>query len=197
MHETSDEIRATVRERFGRVANAPGQETKFPLGPESAKALGYDPSEIDGLPPAVTESFCGVGNPLALGELPAGCTVLDLGSGAGLDCILAARRVGPAGKVVGLDMTAAMLAKARDNVAAVGLENVELRRATIEELPLEDASVDVTVSNGVLNLCPDKPGVIAEVFRVLRPGGSFRMADVLLEDHVTPEEVAQKGSWSD
>jgi len=197
MPENAAEIRAAVQERFAAVAVSPGQEKKFPVGPGSAKKLGYDAKEIDALPAPVTESFCGVGNPLGLGELHAGQTVLDLGSGPGMDSILAARRVGPTGKVIGVDLCEAMIEKARGNAELLGLNNVEFVNAGIETLPLPDDSVDVAISNGVFNLCPDKPGVLAEAFRVLRPGGRLQMADILLEEGVPPEEVARKGSWSD
>jgi len=197
MNETPEAIQAAVSERFTRVALSPGEERRFPVGPDSAKTLGYDPEEIDGLPFSVTESFSGVGNPLALGEVCPGETVLDLGSGSALDSILAARRVGPTGKVIGVEMTPAMIDKARANVQALGLKNVEFLHAGIEEIPLPDASADLAMSNGVINLCPDKPRVLAEVFRVLRPGGRFQMADILLHENVTPEELAQKGTWSD
>ncbi len=197
MPETPEHFPDIVRERFAKVARSPDQESKFPVGPESAKKLGYDEGEIDDLPASVTESFCGVGNPLSLGEPAAGQIVLDLGSGAGLDSILAARRVGRSGKVIGVDMTQEMIDKARQNVHVLGMTNVEFRLGNIEALPLEDASVDVVMTNGVFNLCPDKPEVLVEVFRVLRPGGRFQMADILLHDDVTPEEVATKGSWSD
>jgi len=190
-------VRAAVEQRFAQVARSPGQETKFPVGPASAKKLGYDPKEIDTLPLLVTESFCGVGNPLGLGEVGPGQTVLDLGSGPGLDSFLAARRVGPTGRVVGVDLCPQMVEKARCNAALLGLRNAEFLHAGIENLPLPDASVDVVISNGVFNLCPDKPGVLAEVFRVLRPGGRLQMADILLHEDVTPEEVASKGEWSD
>ncbi|REJ66667.1 MAG: methyltransferase domain-containing protein [Planctomycetota bacterium] len=197
MSETHDEIRDGVLERFTRTAVAPQQEEKFPVGPDSAKALGYGAREIDSLPPAVTESFCGVGNPIGLGELQPGETVLDLGSGAGLDSVLAAREVGLAGKVVGVDMTEAMVDKARRNAKSVGLDNVEFVHSGIDAIPMEDESIDVVISNGVLNLCPDKPKVLREAFRVLRPGGRLQLADVLLHDDVTPEEVAEKSTWSD
>ena len=186
-----------MKERFANVAAAPSQEKKFPVGPDSAKRLGYDPAEIDALPGPVTESFAGVGNPLALGEPRPGEAVLDLGSGAGFDSILAARRVGPAGRVVGVDFAAAMVEKARRNASLLGLRNVEFMQAQIEKLPLRDASVDVVISNGVFNLCLDKPKVLAEAYRVLRPGGRFQMADILLHDDVTPQELAHKGEWSD
>jgi arsenite methyltransferase len=197
MPTTTEEIRAAVEQRFAQVARSPDQERKFPVGPVSAKKLGYDPQEIDALPPSVTESFCGVGNPLGLGDVRPGQTVLDLGSGPGLDTLLAARRVEPTGKIVGVDLCPEMIEKARRNASLLGLHNVEFIQAQIEKLPLPDASVDVVISNGVFNLCPDKPGVLAEAFRVLRPGGRLQMADILLHDNVAPEEVAQKGEWSD
>lgn len=197
MPNTADEIHAAVEQRFAAVARFPDLEKKFPVGTASAKKLGYDPQEIDALPTSVTESFCGVGNPLALGELRLGQAVLDLGSGSGLDSLLAARRVRPTGKVVSVDLCLAMVKKARRNAHALGLKNIEFLHAQIEKLPLPDGSVDLVISNGVFNLCPDKPGVLAEAFRVLRPGGRLQMADILLPDDVTPEEVASKGEWSD
>ncbi len=151
---------------------SPAQEQKFPVGPDSAKALGYDAGEVDALPASVTESFCGVGNPISLGVPDPGQTVLDLGCGAGLDTLLAARRVGPSGKAIGVDMTPEMVAKARHNAEALGLGNVEFLRGEVEHLPLPDGSVDRMISNGVFNLCPDKPAVLTEVFRVLKSGRS-------------------------
>jgi arsenite methyltransferase len=124
-------------------------------------------------------------------------TVIDIGCGAGFDTILAACRVGPNGKAIGIDMTEAMIDKARKNAASVGVENVEFRQGEVEQLPLRDCSVDLVISNGVFNLCTDKPKVLRDVFRVLRPGGRLQMADILLEPQVTPEEAAQKGTWSD
>ena len=197
MKDTPDHIKTDVRERFARLARDPQNEQKFPVGPTSAKQLGYDAREIDSLPSVVTESFAGVGNPLALGNPRPGQTVLDLGCGAGLDSILAARRVGAAGKVIGVDMTADMIEKARRNAAVAAATTVEFRQEEADALSLKDASVDVVISNGVFNLCPDKPRVLAEIIRVLRPGGRLQMADILLRDDVTPEEVARKGTWSD
>ena len=192
-----DNLRASVIDRFRKVATAPDQETKFPVGPESAKKLGYDLCEVDALPSAVTESFCGVGNPFLLGQPLPDHRVLDLGCGAGFDTLLAAQMVGPNGKVIGVDMTPQMIVKARNNAEILGLTNVEFVLGEIEDLPLPDASFDLVISNGVFNLCPDKPRVLSEVFQVLKPGGRLQMADILLELHVTPQEVASKGSWSD
>jgi len=197
MHETAECVQAQIQERFGRIAATPEEEQRFPVGPESAKRLGYEPEEIDRLPRPVTLSFCGVGCPLALEELHPGETVLDLGCGAGLDCFLAARRVGPAGTVVGVDMTENMIDKARHHATALGLENVMFFLGRVESLPLDDETVEVAIANGVFNLCVDKPKALAETYRVLKPGGRLLMADILLEEQVTPEEVARVGSWSD
>ena len=197
MHEPSETIKMTVQDRFAKVALAPHERQPFAIGPESAKTLGYDADEIDSLPSQVTESFAGVGNPFRLGDLQAGQMVLDLGSGAGMDSIIAAHRVGPTGKVIGVDMTEAMIEKATRNAHATGTTNVEFRVGEADALPLTDESVDVVITNGVFNLCLDKPKVLSELFRVLRPGGRIQMADILLDDAVTAEEVARKGEWSD
>ena len=191
------DLRDSVVDRFGKIATAPDQDQKFPVGPDSAKRLGYDAAMVDSLPAALTESFCGVGNPFLLGPPTAGQWVLDLGSGAGFDTLMAARRVGPKGNAIGVDMTAEMVEKARGNVQRLGMSNVFFVRGQIEALPLPDASLDLVITNGVLNLCPDKPRVLTEVFRILRPGGRLQMADILLESHVTPKEAASKGTWSD
>ena len=190
-------LRASVKDRFGLVATQPDQERKFPVGPESAKTLGYEASEVDSLPPSLTESFCGVGNPFLMGNPQPGQTILDLGCGAGFDTLLAARQVGASGKVIGVDMTPEMIARARTNASLLSVTTVNFIQGDIEHLPLPDASFDLVISNGVFNLCPEKPRVLGEVFRVLKPDGRLQMADILLEAHVTPEEVASKGSWSD
>src|SRR5215831_21416361 len=149
MPDTAEAICAAVEQRFAQVARSPGQEQKFPVGPASAKKLGYDPPEIDALPASVTESFCGVGYPLGLGEVLPGQTILDLGSGPGMDSLLAARRVGPTGKVVGVDLCPEMVEKARRNASLLGLGNVEFVETGIEKLPLPGGAVDVVISNGV------------------------------------------------
>jgi SAM-dependent methyltransferase len=195
--ETHAALKAEIKQRFMKVALAPQEEKRFPVGPASAKQLGYDADQIDALPSSMTESFAGVGNPITLSELRAGQTVLDLGCGAGLDCILAARKVGPSGKVIGVDFAIEMVQKAMRNVEIAGVTNAEFRQGEADALPVVGGSVDLIISNGVFNLCLDKPRMQAEAFRVLRPGGHIQMADILLEDGVTPEEVARKGAWSD
>jgi SAM-dependent methyltransferase len=197
MGEAPANLEATVRDRFAALARDPAAERRFPVGPDSAKRLDYPAGEIDALPPAATESFAGVGNPFALGDPRPGQTVLDVGCGAGLDSILAARRVGPAGRVVGVDLVEEMVAKARRNAAAAGCGNAEFRAGRADALPVPDGSADVVITNGVFNLCADKPAVAAELFRVLRPGGRLHMADILVEPHVTPDRLAALGTWSD
>jgi SAM-dependent methyltransferase len=192
-----DDLRASVIDRFAKIASAPDEEKKFPIGPQSAKKLGYDPDEVDALPSSVTESFCGVGNPFLMGEPQPNQTILDLGCGAGFDTLLAARRVEASGKVIGVDMTLEMIVKARTNAGNLGLMNVEFILGEIEDLPLPVNAFDLVISNGVFNLCPDKPRVLHEVLRVLKPNGRLQMADILLEPHVTAGELATKGSWSD
>jgi ubiquinone/menaquinone biosynthesis C-methylase UbiE len=132
-----------------------------------------------------------------MGNPQPGQTILDLGCGAGFDTLLAARQVGASGKVIGVDMTPEMIARARTNASLLSVTTVNFIQGDIEHLPLPDASFDLVISNGVFNLCPEKPRVLGEVFRVLKPDGRLQMADILLEAHVTPEEVASKGSWSD
>lgn len=197
MPENVNEIKDKIRQRFVKVATDPTATQRHPTGPASAKKLGYDPAEIDALPAVVTESFAGVGNPLGLHEVRPGEAVVDIGCGAGVDSILAARKVGPCGRVIGVDMTQEMVKKATDNAVAAGVTNTEFQQGEADRLPVGDGTVDVVISNGVFNLCLDKPKVLAEVFRVLRPGGRLQMADILLGEAVTDEQVEKKGAWSD
>jgi arsenite methyltransferase len=194
---TSHDLRASVIDRFRKVATAPAGERKFPVGSESARRFGYAAAEIDALPASVTESFCGVSVPLSLGQPHSSQIVLDLGCGAGFDTLLAARQVGQTGCVIGIDMTPEMVARAGRNADRFGLSNVQFLMGQAERLPLPDASVDLVISNRVFNLCPDKPRVLAEVFRVLKPGGRLQMADILRHEDVTSEAAAGKGEWWD
>jgi arsenite methyltransferase len=155
----------------------------------------YAALDRDQLPDTALLASLGCGNPTAVAELDEGETVLDLGSGGGIDVLLSAKRVGPTGKAYGLDMTEEMLALARHNAAEAGATNVEFLKGQIEAIPLPAATVDVVISNCVVNLSTDKPTVFAETFRVLRPGGRIGITDVVAEDHLTPEERAERGAW--
>ena len=170
-------------------------------GPAAAEAVGgfsenlYREGETDGLPEEAVLASLGCGNPLAVADLHEGERVLDLGSGGGIDVLLSARRVGPSGFAYGVDMTDEMLTLARANAAKAGAGNVEFRKGEIEDLPLPDVSVDVVISNCVINLSTDKPAVLAEMFRVLVPGGRIGITDVVAEDHLSPADRAAAGSY--
>ena len=183
-----DVLRDAIQHEYEEVAACPTKGFHFHVGRVLAERLGYPAERVEPLPDSVVESFAGVGNPFALGNLRSGEVVLDLGSGAGFDAILAAQQVGPTGAVIGIDMTPAMLAKARANAEALGLTHVKFREGYIEALPVEDASVDVVISNGVINLSPDKETVFGEVFRVLKPGGRVQIADIIVGREV-PESA--------
>ena len=171
-------LRADVRAKYREVALHPDGTFHFHTGRRLAALLGYPAELVEALPDRAIESFAGVGNPFSVRPLQRGERVVDLGSGAGFDCIVAAAAVGAEGHVIGVDMTAEMLAKARGTADALGLVNVEFREGLLERLPLEDGWADAVVSNGVINLCADKDAVFAEAYRVLRPGGTLQFADI-------------------
>lgn len=181
-------LRKAIQHEYDDVAVTPAKGFHFHVGRELAGRLEYPREEVDALPDSVVESFAGVGNPFALGSLRTGEVVLDLGSGAGFDALLAARQVGPGGRVIGIDMTPSMLEKARANATQLGLDNVEFREGLIESPPVDDESIDVIISNGVINLVPEKETVFAEAWRVLKPGGRMQIADIIVERDV-PEDA--------
>jgi arsenite methyltransferase len=176
-------LRKQISQTYDRVAREPKGNFHFHRGSEYAcSMLGYDPEELATIPTESAASFAGVGNPHRIGPIEPSETVLDIGCGAGMDLLLAARRAGPSGKAIGVDMTPSMLELAKRGALKAGLwENIEVRRGLAEELPVETENVDVVISNGVLNLSPDKDRAFDEVYRVLRPGGRLYLADVVVQ----------------
>jgi len=191
-------LRRSVRETYSRLASDPGGDFHFHRGPVYATGLlGYDASEVAALPSLATAAFAGVGNPLAVGPVLPGETVLDHACGAGMDLLLAARRVGPRGHAIGVDMTPAMASRAREAARRARLDaRVDIRDGQYEALPVASASVDVVISNGVLNLAPDKRQVLREIVRVLRPGGRLFLADVIVQRELKLEARRDPDLWA-
>lgn len=189
-------LRDEVRAKYRTVATSPSGSFHFHTGRDAARRCRYDMTPVDELPDAAVESFAGVANPFELRTLRSGERVVDVGSGAGFDVVLAAGSVGPSGRVIGVDMTPEMLAKARSTAAQLGLDNVELRAGVAEDLPVPDGWADVVISNGVFNLCPDKRRVFDEVFRVLRPGGTLQFADIANGRPVPEEAIREIDLWT-
>jgi SAM-dependent methyltransferase len=172
-------LKNEVRTTYASVARNPDGEFHFHRGPEyAARLLGYELAELRSLPEIATAPFAGVGNPFLMDALPQGAVVADVGSGAGMDCLLAGHRVGPNGAVIGIDMTDEMLERARAGAEEAELDHVRFEKGDINKLPLESQSVDVLISNGVFNLSPDKAGLFAEAYRVVKPGGRLQFADI-------------------
>jgi SAM-dependent methyltransferase len=205
-----DEIRQAVRDRYGKIADTTGTEKSTGCGCGSGGCCGGDASvtqldqvsrlyqdpDVLSLPEEVTALSLGCGDPVAVAALQPGQTVLDLGSGGGIDCFLAAAKVGLEGRVIGVDMTPSMLEKARANQKWVGAENVEFRLGEIEHLPVQDGSVDVIISNCVINLSPDKPQVFREAFRALRPGGKLAVSDIVTDGDLPAAVKNNMAAWA-
>jgi len=186
-----DVLRQAIQEEYAEVAANPEKGFHFHTGRPLARMLEYADEWLAGIPESSIESFAGTGNPFSLGEILPGERVVDMGCGAGMDSLIAAKKAGPDGRVIGVDMTPAMLGKARRTADYMGLTNVEFREGYAEELPVDDGWADVVISNGVLNLMPDKTAVLGEMARVLKPGGRLQIGDILVQKAV-PESAKRK-----
>lgn len=184
-------LRKAIQDEYREVAENPGKGFHFHTGRTLAKIVGYQEAWLSGIAEAAIESFAGTGNPFAMSELAPGERVVDIGSGGGIDSLIAARMVAPEGEVIGIDMTPAMLKRARKAAVESGIDNVLFQQAYMEELPVPAGWADVVISNGVLNLAPDKMKVLGEMYRVLRPGGRLQIADILVNREV-PEAAKRK-----
>jgi arsenite methyltransferase len=189
-------LRCQISDKYTEVAKTPEKGFHFHTGKPLALMLGYSEDVLEPLPAGTVESFAGTGNPFSMGELQTGETVLDIGCGAGFDSLIAARQVGETGRVISVDMTPAMLDKAAAGARAVGIANIEFRQGLAEALPVDDASIDVVISNGVINLCPDKLAVMREVYRVLKAGGRVQLADIVVHKEVPQDAKDDIDLWS-
>jgi len=191
-----DRLRCQISDKYTEVAKTPERGFHFHTGRPLALMLGYSEDVLQTLPAGTVESFAGTGNPFSMGELRPGETVLDIGCGAGFDSLIAARQVGEAGGVISVDMTPAMLEKADAGAREAGITNIEFRQGFAEALPADDASIDIVISNGVINLCPDKMAVMREVHRVLKPGGRVQIADIVVHKEVPQDAKDDIDLWS-
>jgi len=190
------QLREAIQHEYDLVAREPERGFHFHTGRPLANMLSYQDAWLDGIPEETIASFAGTGNPFRLGSLTQGEHVVDVGSGAGLDSLIAAYMVGPAGRVIGVDMTPAMLARARESAAASALQNVEFRDGYVEELPVSDGWADVIISNGVLNLAPDKAAALGEMQRALKPGGRLQIADILVQKPMPASAKRKIDLWT-
>jgi arsenite methyltransferase len=188
-------IEEGIRNKYSKVADNQQGLFTYPTGRQGIEAQRYDPELVSALPEAVISSYCGVGNPFSLGPINKGDAVLDIGCGAGVDTIIASMMAGPAGKVVGIDIVPEMLQRAESNLGMTDLQNVTFKRASGEDLPFEDAEFGTVISNGVINLVPDKPALLKEVMRVLRPGGRLMLADQVAIGSVEKDMKARLANW--
>jgi arsenite methyltransferase len=190
-----DVLKREIKKTYASVSGEPERDFIFPTGRAWAEDLDY-PAELAGVPDSAVESFAGVANPFSLGRLRQGERVLDLGSGAGTDSLIAVQMVGPEGSVTGIDMTAEMLEKARAAAVELGVDNVDFVEGEVERLPFADGSFDVVISNGVIDLVPDKDAVFSEIHRMLQPGGRIQIADVTIQQPVSEEGKRNIDLWT-
>jgi len=189
-------LRQAIQEEYTAVAQEPGRGYHFHTGRPLARMLGYHDDWLEGLPEGSIASFAGTGNPFRIGQLQPGERVVDVGSGAGLDSLIAAKMVGPDGQVIGIDMTPAMLGRTAEAARQAGLQNVDTLHADIEDIPLPDRSIDLIISNGVLNLLPDKLAAFQEMARVLKPSGRLQIGDILVQQAVPEDAKQQIDLWT-
>jgi SAM-dependent methyltransferase len=189
-------IQNTIRETYSKAAKGPKGLFSYPTGHEGLKVLKYDPEILQSIPPEVAASYCGVGNPFTLGPIHEGDVVLDVGCGAGVDTLFSAMMTGPSGKVVGIDITPAMLKRAQKNLSMTDLKNVRFEEGSVENLPFANEDFDVVTSNGALNLVPDKARALVEIYRVLKPGGRLMVADEILIGELPKEKDKIIKSWA-
>lgn len=190
------QLRHAIQEEYAVVAREPARGFHFHTGRHLARLVGYAEEWLEGIPESAIESFAGTGNPFSLGKLNAGEHVVDVGCGAGIDSLIAAQMVGPAGRVIGVDMTPAMLEKARRSATEAGMSHVEFREGFMEELPAAESWADVVISNGVLNLAPDKSTALREMARVLKPNGRLQIGDILVQKAVPESAKAKIDLWT-
>ena len=192
----ADALRSQIQSKYSEVAQEPEKGFHFHTGVSLASMLGYPEERVNELPSSAVDSFAGTGNPFEFGEMKPGELVVDVGCGAGFDALQSAMQVGPPGRVIGVDMTPAMLAQAQKSADSLGLQNIEFREGLAESLPVEDGIADVVTSNGVINLTPDKLAVLKEIYRVLKPGGRAQIADITVQIEVPQEAKDDIDLWS-
>lgn len=194
--QDSTAIKKAIRQKYAEVSVSAAGKFQYPTGKEGAELLGYDSVLIQSAPPQLLDSYCGVGNPFSIGEIRPGSAVLDVGCGAGFDVYVASRLAGDRGRVCGIDLTDEMASLARENLAKVDFSNVEIKTVDTEHIPYPDNSFDVVISNGVINLSPSKQATFKEIYRVLKPGGTLRFADVVLEKDLPASLAGSAEAWS-
>lgn len=194
--DDKERIRTAIKKKYSAVSSSAEGYFKYPVGKAGAILLGYDTKILEDVPTEMLDSFCGVGNPFTIDRVEEGSTVLDVGCGAGFDLFVASQLAGPHGKVIGVDLTKEMMDRAQANLDLMDVKNYEMHHISSEQLPFSDNSFDVVISNGVINLSPDKPRIFAEIHRVLKKGGRLQFADIILEKQLPPHLMASVESWS-